>query len=142
MPYEISFKTVHYDFGRKIGKIRYHYFQNWDFQKKLTVRSAQFSKLSFRIFFRKFFSNCFFFRKILKHSLFLVSIFFNSLNHYYLRAPVKNKSLKLLPSSVTHTNSSLFFDRIYQNWQLSGRHRCFFVEFFSPSFLWRFGKMP
>ena len=28
LQYEISFKTVHDDFGRKIGKIRYHYFEN------------------------------------------------------------------------------------------------------------------
>ena len=46
------------DFGRKIGKIRYHYIQNLDFQKKLTVESA---KLSYRFFFSK--KNSKFFKK-------------------------------------------------------------------------------
>ena len=29
--YDTSFRTVDDDFGRKIGKIRYHFFKNWDF---------------------------------------------------------------------------------------------------------------
>ena len=46
-----------HDLGKIIGKIRYQYFKNWDFQKKLTVTNAQFF-LGYHIgfFFRNFFS--------------------------------------------------------------------------------------
>ena len=38
----ISLEQVNDDLGQLIGKIRYHYFQNWDFQKKLTVKMSHF----------------------------------------------------------------------------------------------------
>ena len=34
MQYDTSFIRGCHDLGKTIGKIRYHYFQNWDLKKK------------------------------------------------------------------------------------------------------------
>ena len=54
MKYDTSFRTIDFDFGTEISKIRYHHFKNWDFQKKLEVESDYF--LGFYI---EFFSKTF-----------------------------------------------------------------------------------
>ena len=38
MQYDTTFSLG--DLGKKIGKIRYHYFKNWDFKKMLKVKSV------------------------------------------------------------------------------------------------------
>ena len=53
----MSLEHVNDDLGQQIGKIRYHYFKNWDFQKKLKLKSVYFFNLSYRILIKFFFEN-------------------------------------------------------------------------------------